>query len=221
MTYLYCNAKKTEHREAQRARLKAAYPDGQAILEGTGAAKWESLRDSAAAGDLIIVESLRSLPAGNPAEDCETIIKAGADIAFKKEPALDSILYRQAIAGRSKASAEAITEYFLNQIRATRQAAETEAEAHREKTRAALEAAAAAGKTPGRKAGEPQTTKKEAYMKDQIRAYQAQGLKPGQILAAINADSSSEMRLSHNTLYKYMRELKAQDTQPGGGEAAN
>ena len=58
-------------------------------------------------------------------------------------------------------------------------------------------------------------------MKDQIRAYQAQGLKPGQILAAINADSSSEMRLSHNTLYKYMRELKAQDTQPGGGEAAN
>ena len=213
MIYLYCNAKKTEYREAQRARLKAAHPGGQAILEGTGAAKWESLRDGAAAGDLIITESLRNIPAADLAADYEAIIEAGADIAFKKEPALDSILYRQAIAGRGHAAAAAIKEYLQNQIRAETAAAAAETEAHREKTRAALDAATAEGRNPGRKAGEPQTTRKAAYMKEQIRAYQAQGLKPGQILAAINADSSSEMRLSHNTLYKYMRELKAQDAQ--------
>lgn len=211
MVYLYCNAKKTEYREAQRERLRAEYPDGQPVTEGTGAAKWESLRDTAAAGDLIITESLRNIPAANLAADYEAILEAGADIAFKKEPGFDSILYRQAVAGREPATAAAIMEYLLNQIRATAAAAEAEAEAHREKTRAALEAATAAGRNPGRKAGEPQSTRKEAYMKEQIKLYQAQGLKPGQILAAINADSSSEMRISHNTLYKYLRQIKEQD----------
>ena len=209
MVYLYCNAKKAEHREAQRARLQAAHPDGRPIIEGTGAGKWEQIRDAAKAGDLIITESARNIPAEDLAADFTAIVKAGADIAFKKEPALDSILYRQAIAGRGKAAQAAMLEYLQNQIRATTAAAEAEAEAHRAKTRAALETAAAEGRRPGRKAGEPQETRKAVYMKEQIREYQAQGLKPAQILAAINADSSTGMRISHNTLYKYIRELQA------------
>lgn len=213
MVYLYCNAKKTEYREAQRERLRAEYPDGQPVTEGGSAAKWERLREAAAAGDLIITESLRNIPAADLAADYEAIIAAGADIAFKKEPGFDSILYRQATEGREPAAAAAIKDYLRAQLQATAAAAGAEAEAHRAKTRAALEAATAAGRNPGRKAGEPQSTRKEAYMKEQIKLYQAQGLKAGQILAAINADSSNEMRISHNTLYKYMRELKAQETQ--------
>lgn len=213
MVYLYCNAKKTEYREAQRERLRAEHPDGRPVTEGTSAAKWAALRDSAAAGDLIIAESLRNIPAADLAADYEAIIEAGADIAFKKEPGFDSTIYRQAVAGREPAAAAAIKEYLKMQLQATAAAAGAEAEAHIAKTRAALEAARAAGRNPGRKAGEPQSTRKEAYMKEQIKLYQAQGLKAGQILAAINADSSSDMRISHNTLYKYMRELKAQEPQ--------
>lgn len=209
MVYIYCNAKKTEYREAQRARLRAEYPDGQAITEGTGAAKWERLREGVTAGDLIVTESLRNIPAENLIAEYEAIIAAGADIAVKKEPGFNTMLYRQAVAGREPAAAAAIKEYLRAQLEATTAAAETEAETHRAKTRAALEAATAAGRNPGRKAGEPQSTRKEAYMKEQIKLYQAQGLKAGQILAAINADSSSDMRISLNTLYKYMRELKA------------
>ena len=209
MTYLYCNAKKAEYKQAQRERLTAAHPDGKPIIEGAAAEKWEQMRAAAKAGDLIIAESARNIPAADLAADYTAIIAAGADIAFKKEPALDSILYRQAIAGKGKAAQAALLEYLQAQIRATTTAAEAEAAAHREKTRAALETAAAAGHKPGRKAGEPQETRKAAYMKERIRDYQAQGLKPGQILAAINADGSTEMRLSHNTLYKYIREINA------------
>lgn len=213
MIYLYCNAKKTEYREAQRERLRAEYPGGKAITEGTSAEKWEALRDAAGPGDLIITESLRNIPAADAAKDYETIIKAGADIAFKKEPALDSALYRETAAGRGEEVRAAILEYLLKQVRATAAAAGAEAEAHRAKTRAALEAATAAGRNPGRKSGEKQTTRKETYMKEQIRQYLAQGLNASTILAAINADSRSEMRISRNTLYKYMRELQAQDAQ--------
>lgn len=205
MTYLYCNAKKADYQDAQRARLKAAHPDGKAL---TGRKGWETLVYTAVIGDLIITESARNIPAEDLAADCKRIIEAGADIAFKKEPALDSSLYRQATAGRGKAAQAALLEYWQNQIRATAEAAQAEAEAHREKTRAALETAAAEGRRPGRKAGEPQETRKAVYMKEQIREYQAQGLKPSQILAAINADSNSGMRISHNTLYKYIREMQ-------------
>ena len=211
MVYLYCNAKKTEYREAQRERLRAEHPDGQPVTEGTGPEKWERLRDNAAAGDLIITESLRNIPAADLAADYEAIIQAGANIAFKKEPALDSMLYRQAVEGRGPAEAAAIMAYLKMQLQAAATAAGAEAEAHRAKTRAALEGATAAGRNPGRKAGEPQATRKAAYMKEKIRQYQAQGLKAGEILTAINTDSDSEMRISHNTLYKYMRELKTKD----------
>lgn len=211
MTYLYCNAKKTEYREAQRERLRAEHPDGQPVTEGTGPEKWERLRDNAAAGDLIIAESLRNIPAADLAADYEAIIKAGADIAFKKEPALNSILYRQAIEGREPAAAAAIMDYLKMQLQAAEAAAGAEAAAHRAKTRAALEAATAAGRNPGRKAGEPQATRKAAYMKEKIKIYQAQGLKAGQILEAINTGSDNEMKISHNTLYKYIRELKKEE----------
>ena len=207
MTYLYCNAKKPEYRQAQRERLTAAHPDGKPIMENGSGEQWAKLRAAATKGDLIITESARNIPAADLAADYRAIVEAGADIAFKKEPALDSILYRQAIAGRGKAAQAAMLEYLQNQIRATTAAAEAEAEAHRAKTRAALETAAAEGRRPGRKAGEPQETRKAAYMKEQIREYQAQGLKPAQILAAINADTGSAMRISRNTLYKYIREL--------------
>lgn len=208
MTYLYCNAKKPEYRQAQRERLLAAHPEGRAIMDtGTGE-KWAKIRATAAPGDLIIAESARNIPAADLAADYQAIFEAGADLAFKKEPALDSILYRQALEGSGPKIRAAIIGLLRAQIQATAAAAEAEAEAHREKTRAALETAAAAGHKPGRKAGERQATRKEAYMKEQIRIYQAQGMKPGQILEAINSDSSSEMRISHNTLYKYIREMQ-------------
>lgn len=208
MTYLYCNAKKPEYRQAQRERLQAEHPDGRAIMDtGTGE-NWAKIREAAAPGDLIITESARNVPAEDLAADYRAIFEAGADLAFKKEPALDSILYRQALEGSGPQIRAAIMGLLQAQIRATAAAAEAEAAAHREKTRAALETAAAAGRKPGRKTGERQQTRKESYMKEQIRQYQAQGLKPGQILEAINSDSNSEMRISHNTLYKYIREMQ-------------
>lgn len=208
MIYLYCNAKRQESREAQRERLLAAHPDGRAVMDNGSGEKWAKIRDGAAAGDLIITESARNIPAGDLAADYKAIFEAGADIAIKREPALDSILYRQALEGSGPQIRAAVLELMQAQIRATAAAAEAEAEAHSEKTRAALETAAAEGRRPGRKAGAQQATRKEAYMKEQIRQYQAQGLKPRQILEAINADTGSGMRISHNTLYKYIREMQ-------------
>ena len=209
MTYLYCNAKKPEYRQAQRERLTAAHPDGKPIMENGSGEQWAKLRAAATKGDLIITESARNIPAADLAAEYFAIVSAGADIAFKKEPALDSILYRRAVASQGTGKKAAIMELLQMQIAATVAAARAESEAHREKTRAALESAAAAGHKPGRKAGEPQETRKAVYMKEQIREYQAQGLKPAQILAAINADTGSAMRISRNTLYKYIRELQA------------
>ncbi len=207
MTYLYCNAKKTEYKQAQRARLTAAHPDGKPIMENGSGEQWAKLRAAATKGDLIITESARNIPAADLAADYRAIIEAGADIAFKKEPALDSCIYRACIINVNDTIREKLLFFLLAQIKATAEAAAAEATAHREKTRAALDAAAAEGRRPGRKAGEPQETRKAAYMKEQIREYQAQGLKPAQILAAINADTGSAMRISRNTLYKYIREL--------------
>lgn len=209
-TYLYMRGRA---KEAQQAKLLEEYPQGETVIDRRPPETLERLIAEAGPGDLIAAVNIYDLP-GISVETYKAICGRGAGLHFQQQPHLDSAVFSRSLAGEpaEAATAAAILQRQLD-IEAERQAQQ------RAKEKAGRGAAAAAGRKGGRRAGERQTTKKEIFMKEAIRGLMAQGMSGPQMLEILNAEPG-QMHISHNTLYKYMRELKAQDTQeadPGTG----
>lgn len=202
--YLYIRG---QRRELQQKQLQAEFPQGIVVIDKRPPAMLEKLIATAGPEDLIAAAGLEAIPEIK-AEDYIALCSRGAGLHLQRQPFLDSAIFAPEINGGDgiQQAAQAIIERQL--------AAASRAQAQqREKEKAGRAAAAAEGRRGGRKPGAHPITRKEIYLKQQIAYYQQQGLKPGRILAAINEDSSSEYTITHNTLYKYMRELKAQEEQ--------
>ena len=197
-TYLYIRG---QAKEAQRAKLQEEFPQGETVIDRRPPETLERLIAQAGPGDLIAAVNIYDLP-GITAETYKTICGKGAGLHFQQQPHLDSAVFSSSLAGDATeaATAAAILQRQLD-IEAARQAQQ------RAKEKAGRAEAEAAGRIGGRRRGEKQTTKKELYMKEAIRDLMAQGMTARQMLEKLN-ENPGEMHISHNTLYKYLRQIK-------------
>ncbi len=200
--YLYIRG---QAKEAQRAKLKAEFPQGELVIDRKPPEALERLITEAGRGDLIAAVNVYDMP-GITAETYKALCCNGSGLHFQQQPHLDSSVFNDSLSGEATeaATATAILQRQLD-IEAERQAQQ------RAKETTGRTIAKAEGRKGGRRAGEKQTTRKEVYMKERIQMYLAQGLNSKQILDALNDDSKSEMKISHNTFYKYLREIKEQE----------
>ena len=206
--YFYIRGK--TRAEAQREKLQAEFPQGQAVIDTRPPEMLERLIAGAGPGDLIAVTSIEAIPEIT-AEDYIKLCSAGAGLHIQQQPCLDSAIFAPEIAQpqggevnrQSKRTAARIIERQLAAERDRQQQ-------QRAKEKAGRDAAKAEGRPGGRRAGEPQTTRKEIALQGKIRELMAQGLTGPQMLEKLNA-SADGPHISHNTLYKYMRTLKAQE----------
>ena len=201
--YLYMRG---QAKESQRAKLQEEFPAGEIVIDRNPPETLERLIKEAGPGDLIAAVNIYDMPEIT-VKTYITICGNGAGLHFQQQPHLDSAVFCRSLAGEpaEAATAAAILQRQLD-IEAARQAQQ------RAKEKAGRGAAAAAGRKGGRKAGEKQTTRKEIYMKEAIRSLLAQELSGPQMLEKLN-DNPDGFYISLNTLYKYVKELKAQDTQ--------
>ena len=191
---------------AQREKLQAEFPQGETVIDRRPPGALERLISDAGPGDLIAAANIYDMPELT-AETYKTICSKGAGLHFQQQPHLNSAVFSSCLAGPEPeaAAAVAILQRQLN-IEAERQAEQ------REKEKTGRKAAAAEGRPGGRRPGEPQSLKKEQPLKVKIRELMAQGLSGPQMLDKINADPDG-LRISINTLYKYKKQIEAQDAQ--------
>ena len=203
-TYLYMRG---QAKESQRAKLQEEFPQGETVIDRNPPESLQKLIAEAGPGDLIAAVNIYDLP-GITAETYKTICSQGAGLHFQQQPHLDSAVFCGSFAGdpTEAATAAAILQKQLD-IEAARQAQQ------RAKEKAGRSAAEAAGRKGGRRAGEKQTTKKEIIMKEAIRGLMAQGMTGLQMQKKLN-ENPEGMHISLNTLYKYINELKAEETEP-------
>ena len=201
--YLYMRG---QAKESQRAKLQEEFPAGEIVIDRNPPETLERLIAEAGPGDLIATVNFNDMPEVS-VEDYITLCRNGAGLHFQQQPHLDSAVFCRSLAGEpaEAATAAAILQRQLD-IEAARQAQQ------RAKEKAGRGAAAAAGRKGGRRPGEKQTTKKEIYMKEAIGNLMKQGLNGVQMLERLN-DNPDGFYISLNTLYKYIKELKAQDVQ--------
>ena len=200
--YLYIRG---QAKEAQRAKLKAEFPQGELVIDRKPPEALERLITEAGQGDLIAAVNVYDMP-GISAETYKALCCNGSGFHFQQQPHLDSSVFNGSLSGEATeaATASTILQRQLD-IEAERQAQQ------RAKETTGRTIAKAAGRNGGRRPGEKQITKKEIYMKDRIRVYLNQGLNSKQILEALNDDSKSEMKISKNTFYKYLREINTEE----------
>lgn len=191
---------------AQREKLQAEFPQGETIIDRQPPAALERIISEAGPGDLIAAVNVYDMPELT-AETYKTLCSRGAGLHFQQQPHLDSTVFSSTLAGPAPEAAAAVTilQRQLN-IEAERQAEQ------REKEKTGRRAAAAEGRKGGRRPGEPQSLKKEQPLKAIIRDLMAQGLSGPQMLDKINADPDGP-HISINTIYKYKKQLEAQDAQ--------
>lgn len=192
-------------KSAQRARLQALFPSGEEVIDSKPPQMLEQLIAEAGPGDVIAADTITAIPEIT-AETFKTVCGKGAALCFAQQPYLQSEIFRVFLADDlTQAAAAAILQKQID-------AAGTIRAQLREKEKAGLNAAAAAGRKGGRRPGEKQITRKEIRAKAAIRALMAQGLTGPELMERVNADAG-DLRITRNTFYKYVRELKAEDAQ--------
>ena len=224
--------------ERQVRNILAFDPSAEIIQEtytGRSASrpKFQKLLKIVQAGDTIIFDSVSRM-SRNAAEGIslyKELYSKGVKLIFLKERHIDTETYRKELdkqidlrinTGERAADElfqtiiDALNVYILNlaekQIRLAFEQSQKEVEDLRQRTREGIETARRAGKQiGGHKPGAKVVHKKEAPVKEQIRKYSRSfngTLKDKEVMAIINAG----LRVSHNTYYKYKREMYQEGT---------
>ena len=188
-----------------------------------GRKEWDKLMRTVQKGDLISFESISRM-SGNADEGCEAhehLFNKGVDLEFDKEPHINTEAFRRALKNRiqielstgNKATdtlistiIEALNQYTMEiakqQIRIAFEQSEKEVLDIRQRTREGIETARLNGKQIGHKVGTKLVTKKSIVAKEIIRkrSKDFEGQLP-------DADVMLLAGVSHNTYYKYKKEL--------------
>ena len=179
--------------------------------------EWQKLMKRVKAGDTIIFDSVSRM-SGN-AEDgfaaYEDLFNRGVNLVFLKEPHINTDTYKKALENNVQLTGsnvdyilEGVNRYLMElakeQIRLAFEQSEKEVEDLHQRTREGIETARLNGKQIGRKKDAKITTKKSLAAKEIIRKHSRDfngTLSDVEVMQLTG--------LSHNTYYKYKRELKA------------
>ncbi len=223
--YGYCRiSTQKQSIERQIRNIHNQYPKAviyQEIYTGTktdGRKKWEQLRRTVQAGDLIVFDSVSRM-SRNAAEGFETYQKlfdAGIELVFLKEPHINTTVYKKALDNhialtgtKTDIILKAVNEYLMElakeQIVIAFEQAEKEVADLHQRTREGIETARLNGKQIGQKSGAKLITKKSIAAKADIMKYSKD------FNGSLNDLECMRMiGIARNTYYKYKRELLAE-----------
>ena len=207
--------------ERQVRNILAEYPNAHIIREAfTGTTidrkEWNKVFNVARAGDTIIFDSVSRM--SRNAEEgfaaYEELYHRGVELVFLKEPHINTATFKNAVEPSIPMTGtsvdfilEGINKYLLTlakeQIRLAFEQSEKEVMDLRQRTKEGIQTARLNGKSIGRPAGKPVTTKKSIAAKEIIIKHAKDF---GGSLS--DADVMILTGLSRNTYYKYKRELK-------------
>ena len=223
--YGYCRISRKEQRiDRQIRNIKAAYPDAVILQEaftGTkveGRKELERLLKTVKPGDTIVFDSVSRM-SRNATEGIqlyEQLYQQGVNLAFLKEPYVDTATYNKALADAvpmTGTSVDIILKAVNDYLRALRreqielafQQAQKEVDDLHQRTKEGIETARLAGKQIGQRAGQKLNVKKAAPAKQII-------LKHCKSFGGTLNDQEC-MKLANvarNTFYRYKAELKAE-----------
>lgn len=220
--YGYCRiSTKKQNIERQERNIKTAFPDATIIHEvftGTkfqGRNELDKLLKVIHKEDTIIFDSVSRM-SRNADEGFalyEELFYKGVNLVFLKEPHINTDTYKTAMqnqvaltGGMVDAILKGINEYLMllakEQIKIAFAQSEKEVEDLHQRTREGIETARRNGKQIGQKNGAKLTTKKSLEAKKKIQQYNKDF--NGTLN---NEDTMKLIGISHNSFYKYKREL--------------
>ena len=220
--YGYCRVS-TMRQKLQRQidNIKSAYPDAVIVSEkytGTCISRpeFDKLIKNLKAGDCVVFDSVSrmSRTAAEGFELYMQLYNRGVDLKFIKEPVIDTSVFRQtaqvALTGTdADCIIEGVNKYLLilaeRQIQIAFDQAEKEVDDLHKRISEGLKQAQLNGSQVGREQGRTYETKKAKENKEIIRKHSRD------FGGSLNDIELMKMtKLSRNTLYKYKRELKAE-----------
>lgn len=214
----------TQNLERQIKNIRREYPDCARIFAdkytGTRIERKEfnKLKDIVGTGDTIVFDSVSRM--SRNAEDgyklYMELFEAEINLVFLKEPTINTDVYRKALKNQIQMTGsnvdlilagvnEYLKELAKQQIFIAFEQAEKEAKDISQRTKEALAIAKREGKQVGQKLGNTLITKKSILAKEKIRQHSKTfgGTLTDQELMQLCG-------ISHNTLYKYKKEIKAE-----------
>ena len=225
-------SRKSQSIERQIRNIKDQYPDAVIVQEAyTGTKidrpKWSALYRSLKSGDTVVFDSVSrmSRDAAEGFNVYTDLFNKGVELVFLKEHYIDTATYKAASEGQIKVRiatgddatddlvsgiTDVINRYLTRltekQIYAAFAQAEKEVQDLHQRTKEGIETARLAGKHIGGVPGRKLRTKKSVEAKEIIKKYSK----------AFDGSDDDEavMRIagiSHNTLYKYKRELRQEN----------
>ena len=229
--YGYCRiSRRTQNIERQERNIKALFPEAIILKEaftGTkiqGRKELDKLLKQVREGDTIVFDSASRMSrnAEEAIELYQDLFQKGINLIFLKEPHINSDTYRQALNNQLEITLNTgndATDNFINsivdalnrytidlakeQIKLVFDQAQKEVDDLHKRTAEGIETARLNGKQIGRAAGQTYETKKAKEAKEII-------LKCSRDFNGTNTDEQvmTLAGISHNSLYKYKRELR-------------
>ncbi len=208
--------------DRQVRNIKAEYPDAVILQEAYTGTKmnrpeWQKLYKRVSSGDTIVFDSVSRM-SRNASEGVETyfaLYEKGIQLVFLKEHYIDTALYAENMRDKIELQGtdedlifQGLNAYFRRlaekQIIIAFEQAEKEVEDLHQRTKEGIETARLNGKRIGLPKGSRLTTKKSVETKALIQKYSKD------FDGTLNdAETMALVKVTHNTYYKYKRELKA------------
>lgn len=232
IVYGYARVSTTKQNiERQITNIKEKYPQAVIITEAYTGTKmerpaWSKLYKKLGAGDTVVFDEVSRM-SRNAEEGFATyqeLYQRGVNLAFIKEPFINTDVYRNAAQQRIEATIstgnaatdtftatilEAVNQLLMDlakqQIAAAFEQAQAEVDHLHQRTSEGVRRAQAEGKRVGRTTGATVTTKKSIAAKEQIRKYSKKF--DGSLT---DKDTMQLIGLARNTYYKYVSEMMAE-----------
>ena len=225
-TYGYCRISTPKQNiERQERNIIAAFPDAIIVKEiytGTkfqGRKELDKIFKTIQSGDTIVFDSVSRM-SRNADEGIDTyfrLYESGIKLVFLKEHYIDTDVYANSLQDKIELQGndedeifKGLNNYFrrlaAKQIRIAFEQAEKEVQDLHQRTKEGIETARLNGKQIGQKPGNKLIVKKAAPAKEKIRKYS----KDFEGTLSDN-DCIQLIKISHNTYYKYKRELKQEN----------
>lgn len=232
IVYGYARVSTTKQNiERQITNIKEKYPQAVIITEAYTGTKmerpaWSKLYKKLGASDTVVFDEVSRM-SRNAEEGFATyqeLYQRGVNLAFIKEPFINTDVYRNAAQQRIEATIstgnaatdtftatilEAVNQLLMDlakqQIAAAFEQAQAEVDHLHQRTSEGVRRAQAEGKRVGRTTGATVTTKKSIAAKEQIRKYSKKF--DGSLT---DKDTMQLIGLARNTYYKYVSEMMAE-----------